>query len=85
MDVQMPVMDGIEATVRLRREPRWATLPVVALTAHAQASDREACLAAGMNDYLTKPVERGALLAAVARWTDAAGVTAPQPRVPHLA
>ncbi|MCU0230245.1 MAG: response regulator [Acidobacteria bacterium] len=71
MDVQMPVMDGLEATVRLRREPRWAALPVVALTAHAQASDREACLAAGMNDYLTKPIERGALLAAVARWTDA--------------
>jgi PAS domain S-box-containing protein len=78
MDVQMPVMDGIEATVRLRQEPRWATLPVVALTAHAQASDREACLTAGMNDYLTKPIERGALLAAVARWTDTAGVTSPQ-------
>jgi PAS domain S-box-containing protein len=77
MDVQMPVMDGIEATVRLRREPRWAALPVVALTAHAQASDREACLAAGMNDYLTKPIERGALLAAVARWTDAAEVPVP--------
>ncbi len=86
MDVQMPVMDGLEATLRLRREPRWAMLPVVALTAHAQASDREACLAAGMNDYLTKPIERDALLAAVARWTDSAGVSSPQAResVPHL-
>ncbi len=72
MDVQMPVMDGIEATQRLRRDPRWASLPVVALTAHAQASDRDACLAAGMSDYLTKPIERDALLGAVGRWIDRA-------------
>jgi CheY-like chemotaxis protein/HPt (histidine-containing phosphotransfer) domain-containing protein len=71
MDVQMPEMDGLEAT-RLLREREAAgggrRLPVVAMTAHASGADRDRCLAAGMDDYLTKPVDSGALLAAVARW-----------------
>jgi CheY-like chemotaxis protein len=59
MDLQMPGMDGLEAARRLRRlqaEQRWPGAPIIALTAHAADSDRHACLAAGMNEMLTKPL-----------------------------
>ncbi len=66
MDVQMPVMDGYEATRRLRMDPRLADLPVIAMTAHAQPSDRERSLAAGMNGHITKPFEASELFATLA-------------------
>jgi PAS domain S-box-containing protein len=61
MDVQMPEMDGLEATSRIRQDPRQAELPIVAMTAHALKGDEERCLAAGMNAYIAKPVSRDAL------------------------
>jgi len=56
MDVQMPGMDGLEAMQLLRQDAQYANLPIVALTALAMEGDRDRCLAAGANEYLTKPV-----------------------------
>jgi signal transduction histidine kinase/CheY-like chemotaxis protein len=74
MDIQMPVMDGLEATRRIRAlgqaEPRYARLPIIAMTALAMAEDAAKCAAAGMNDFVTKPVEPERLMATLARWVD---------------
>ncbi|RQO57197.1 hybrid sensor histidine kinase/response regulator [Paucibacter sp. KBW04] len=68
MDMQMPVMDGLQATRKLREDPRNAQLPVVAMTANAMGSDRQLCLDAGMNDYVSKPIEPALLWRALNQW-----------------
>ncbi|MCZ4305591.1 PAS domain S-box protein [Zoogloeaceae bacterium G21618-S1] len=68
MDIQMPRMDGHTATRQIRSNPRHAGLPVIAMTAHALAEERERCVAVGMDDFLTKPVEPSDLYAVLARY-----------------
>jgi PAS domain S-box-containing protein len=69
MDIQMPVMDGIEATRRLRADARFARLPIIAMTADAMSEDRQNCLDAGMQDYVSKPIDVATLVGALARHT----------------
>jgi CheY-like chemotaxis protein/HPt (histidine-containing phosphotransfer) domain-containing protein len=73
MDLAMPEMDGIEATEQIRRLPGQAgQIPVIAMTASALPENRDRCIAAGMNDYLTKPIDRTQMLAVIDRWLSAA-------------
>jgi PAS domain S-box-containing protein len=68
MDIQMPEMDGLQAAEELRRDGRFGDLPIIAMTAHAMAGDREQSLQAGMNDHVTKPIDPDALFAVLLRW-----------------
>jgi PAS domain S-box-containing protein len=68
MDVQMPMMDGLETTRRIRKSPKHAGIPIIAMTAHAMSQDREDCLEAGMNDYVSKPFDPEQLFLVLAKW-----------------
>ncbi|MEN8190158.1 MAG: response regulator [Thermodesulfobacteriota bacterium] len=69
MDVQMPVVDGLEATRLIRKNPVLSDLPVIAVTAHAMQGDREKCMQSGMNDYVAKPITPETLFSVLTRWT----------------
>ena len=79
MDCQMPVMDGYEATARIRTNPAWNRLPVIAMTANAMAGERNKVIAAGMNDHIAKPLNVMTMLATIARWVTPARPTSPAP------
>jgi CheY-like chemotaxis protein/HPt (histidine-containing phosphotransfer) domain-containing protein len=68
MDVQMPVMDGYTATGKLRQDPRFKDLPIIAMTAHAMAGDAEKSIAAGMSDHVTKPIDPDQLFTTLQKW-----------------
>ena len=75
MDIEMPEMDGQGATQRIRRLPgNVGLVPIIAVTAHVMDDDREACMAAGMNDFIVKPVERAEIMAKIDFWLGASGV-----------
>jgi len=77
MDMSLPVIDGWEATKRIKADPATAAIPVIALTAHAMSGDREQALAAGCDDYDTKPIELDRLLGKIAAQLERTGKQAP--------
>ncbi|HEY4299390.1 MAG TPA: response regulator [Candidatus Didemnitutus sp.] len=89
MDLQMPVMDGYQATARIRSDPRFATVPIIAMTAHVTVEERDACLAKGMNGHISKPIEPAVLFATLAPFsrsgrTDTVPSSAPEAQAAEL-
>jgi CheY-like chemotaxis protein len=82
MDMSLPVLDGWEATRRLKADPATRHIPVIALTAHAMSSDREKALESGCDEYDTKPIELPRLLGKMEALLAAAGGAAPAPETP---
>lgn len=68
MDCQMPVMDGYEATGRIRQQEKYSFLPIIAMTANTMRGDKEKALAVGMNDYIAKPVDPDDMFVTMAKW-----------------
>jgi CheY-like chemotaxis protein len=68
MDIQMPVMDGLEATQMIRANPQWTNMPVIAVTANADQNHRDLCRNAGMNDFLAKPIDPDLLVGTLLKW-----------------
>ncbi len=94
MDIQMPVMDGYQATAAIRNLPEFESLPIIAMTANAMAGDRDRCIAAGMNEHIPKPVDPEQLMRVLSEWvkpverlapTSASKTTAPVQELPPLA
>ncbi|MBY0431291.1 MAG: response regulator [Rhodospirillales bacterium] len=79
MDVQMPEMDGYQATRALRALPGLGELPIIAMTANAMASDRDLCLTSGMNDHMAKPLDPEAMVRVILRWTRGCAAAADMP------
>jgi PAS domain S-box-containing protein len=80
MDLQMPEMDGHQATRKIRSEPRFAQLPIIAMTAHATTEERQRCLDDGMNDHVSKPIDPSLLYGTLARFYTAPAGAVPAPR-----
>lgn len=77
MDVQMPIMDGLVATRLIREDGRYASLPIIAMTAGVMPQDRDKCYAAGMNDHLSKPIDPQELIETLAKWTGRVTISEP--------
>ncbi|MBF0380449.1 MAG: response regulator [Magnetococcales bacterium] len=77
MDVQMPVMDGLQATRLIRQQPRFRQLPIIAMTAHALAEDKRKCRAAGMDEHIAKPIRPERLYAMLSHWLDSISTVKP--------
>ena len=79
MDLQMPEMDGYQATRKIRSDPRFASFPIIAMTAHATVEERQKCLEAGMNGHVSKPIDPSSLFETLERFVSP---TAKGPAVP---
>ena len=83
MDIQMPVMDGLEATREIRKLRRYDSLPIVAMTAHAMSGDRELSIKSGMNDHVNKPIDVQELFKTIVRWTEGREASPDSPEDPE--